>query len=93
VGSGLLPLRGIEDYNAEMRFRLRTLLILLAMLPPLVAGIGYQLLCLWSLSRTDLPRSLPTMFGEHAGIAVALACVTTIVIVLALRTDAHPATR
>jgi hypothetical protein len=76
-----------------MRFRLRTLLIILAILPPLLAAIGYQLLCLWLLSRTDLPRRLPTMYGEHAGIAVALACVTAIVIVLALRTDAHPATR
>jgi hypothetical protein len=47
VGSGLASLRGwairqairyVATYNAPMRYRLRTLLILLAVLPPLIGG-------------------------------------------------------
>jgi len=34
------------DYNRNMRFRLRTLLIVVALLPPLIAGA-------WFLSRTE----------------------------------------
>ena len=75
-----------------MRYCLGTLLILLAVMPPLLAAIGYQLLQLWALSQTD-GRTLPTMYGEHAGIAVALACFAIIVVVAAIRRDAQPATR
>ena len=70
-----------------MRFRLRTLLLLVAVLPPLLAVMGYQLVLLWQLSQTGPPRKPPTMYGQHAGIAVALACVIVIFIITALQHD------
>ena len=70
-----------------MRFRLRTLLLLVAVLPPLLAAMVYELGLFWELSQIGPPRKPPRMYEQHAGIAVVLACVIVIFIISALQHD------
>jgi hypothetical protein len=66
-----------------MRYRVRTLLILVAVMPPLMAGIAIELyrhLEVVQLGR--ISKIPPTMYGEHSGIAVALICVALIVLLI-----------
>src|SRR4051812_12052632 len=77
-----------------MRFRLRTLLILVAVMPPLLAGIAVELCRLLEVVRLGRTQRLPpTMYGEHAGIAVALFCMALILLLLIERRSHTEASR
>ena len=66
-----------------MRYRLRTLLILVAVMPPLMAGIAVELYRHLEVVRLGrIIKIPPTMYGEHSGIALALICIALIVLLV-----------
>ena len=77
-----------------MRFRLRTLLIVVAMLPPLIGGAGMEVCRYLKVAELGRTRKLPpTMYSEPLGMAVALIAVAMIVLIVAARKDDSIAAR
>ncbi len=74
-----------------MRFRLRTLPLLLA--TGLLLGVAYELYRLCEVIQLGHHQRLPpTMYGEHAGIAVALACAAAICVLASVEREVTPKT-
>ena len=66
-----------------MRYRLRTLLIVLAIGPPVLAGVGYQLYQLWRVVEVGKSRRTHlTEYGEPITLAVVIACVGAIAVLV-----------
>lgn len=69
-----------------MRYRPRTLPLIVAF--PLLIGVAVELYRLFGVIQLGRLRRLPpTMYGEHAGMALALACIATIFVLMAMRRD------
>jgi hypothetical protein len=69
-----------------MRYRFHVLPLVVAF--PLLIGVAFELYRLFGVIQLGRLRKLPpTMYGEHSGMAVALACIATIFVLMAMRRD------
>lgn len=74
-----------------MRYHLRTLLIVLALGPPVVAGMAYQLFRYWRVVEAGRGHRLPpTMYGEPLALAVVIGSLGLIAILIASKYSQSP---